>query len=211
MAGPGETRADILRALGTLSALLLELPTARIESIGNIVVTAYGESRTVFAVGNGGSAATASHLASDLGKNVLPAGRARLRVTSLTDNVPTITAIANDHGYENIFEEQVRTFGEAGDVLVAISASGASPNVLRAMQAARELGMVVVGLLGFDGGLALALADEYILVPSYDYGAVEDVHVVVCHAVTRYVRERLLSHVVTARGTGLLREAADGL
>lgn len=143
---------------------------------------------TVFFVGNGGSAATASHFANDLayGTNEyeLP-----FRVLSLTDNVPVLTALGNDYGYEEIFVRQLKVLGRSGDVLVAISASGNSPNLLRAMEHAKGAGIRTVALTAFDGGKMKPLADEGIHIPTEpkEYGPAEDAHMVLDHLVGAYL------------------------
>jgi D-sedoheptulose 7-phosphate isomerase len=151
---------------------------------------AYQEDRQVFIVGNGGSAATASHMATDLGKTVFgqkpdPQQR-RFRVMSLTDNVPMVTAIANDLGYEHIFTEQLAVFARPGDLLVVVTGSGNSANVVNVARKAREMGLRTAGMLGFAGGEVLSLLDTPLLVPDFNYGFVEDLHMVLDHLVTAY-------------------------
>ncbi len=155
---------------------------------------AYEDGSQVFVMGNGGSAATASHMAVDLGKTVLPAdsnGTRRFRVTSLTDNVPWMTAIANDLGYEHVFAEQLRNHISPGDVVVAITGSGNSPNIVEGVRVALEHGATTIGLLGFDGGAVKDLVDLYVLVRSDHYGFVEDVHSMLSHLVTAYFKARI--------------------
>jgi D-sedoheptulose 7-phosphate isomerase len=143
---------------------------------------------TVFFIGNGGSAATASHFANDLayGTNEY---QKPFRVLSLTDNVPVLTAIGNDNGYEEVFVRQLIVLGRPGDVLVAISASGNSPNLLRAIEYAKSVGIKAVALTAFDGGRMKQLADEGIHVPtgSKEYGPAEDAHMVLDHLVGAYL------------------------
>src|SRR5262245_6943316 len=152
--------------LDRLKAAIDQLPLDRIEAVGEILYRAYRHDKQVFIVGNGGSAATASHLACDLGKNTISATRRRFRVTSLNDNMPLVSALANDLGYEHVFSEQLKNLIRPGDVLISISGSGNSPNIIRAMQYARERAATNVALLGFDGGHALQLADEHVLIPA---------------------------------------------
>jgi D-sedoheptulose 7-phosphate isomerase len=156
---------------------------------------AYREGRQVFIIGNGGSAATASHMACDLGNWILPEeGREtgqRLRVMSLTDNVPWITALGNDRGYEHVFSEQLRSLARPQDLVIAISGSGNSPNVLEGIRAAKALGAKVVALLGFDGGKAKEMVDAYVHVESNHYGHVEDLHLVLNHLVSLYLKKEL--------------------
>jgi D-sedoheptulose 7-phosphate isomerase len=110
----------------------------------------------------------------------------RFRVMSLTDNIPLMTAIANDLGYEHVFTEQLVVFARAGDLLVVITGSGNSPNVVNAVRLAREMGLRTTGLLGFDGGEVVRLLDTPLLVPDFSYGFVEDLHMVLDHLVTAY-------------------------
>jgi D-sedoheptulose 7-phosphate isomerase len=141
---------------------------------------------TVFIAGNGGSAATASHWANDLGKATKVSGEPPIRVLSLSDNVSWFTALANDEGYERVFSGQLENFARPGDVLIVISASGNSPNLVNAVSLARERKMATVGLLGFDGGILKSLVDHCLLLASEKgaYGPVESAHSLVCHLVT---------------------------
>lgn len=167
------------------------LPLHRIERIGEILFGAYRHNKQVFVVGNGGSAATASHMACDLGKNTIGPNQRRFRIISLTDNTPLLTALANDVGYEHVFSEQLVNLVQPADVLIVISGSGRSPNILAAMRYARERAATVIGLLGSDGGPARELADELVLVPSEDYGVIEDLHMILNHVLVGYFRGRL--------------------
>jgi len=139
--------------------------------------------QTVFVIGNGGSAATASHIANDLGFGVRRHVENPLRVLSLTDNVPVLTALANDVGYEKIFTRQLQLYAKPGDKLIVISASGNSPNLIEATRWFKKSGGRVLGLLGFDGGEMLKLCDVAVLVvtPKGEYGPVEDVHMILDH------------------------------
>lgn len=142
---------------------------------------------TVFLAGNGGSAATASHWANDLGKATKRSGRAPVRVLSLSDNTSWFTALANDEGYEAVFAGQLDNFARAGDLFIALSASGNSSNVLRAIQVARERGVFTIGFAGFDGGRMKEMTDDLVLVPTEmgAYELVEDAHMALCHLLTR--------------------------
>jgi D-sedoheptulose 7-phosphate isomerase len=177
--------------LDRLRAAIDRLPVDRIEAIGEILYRAYRHDKQVFIVGNGGSAATASHLACDLGKNTISPNRQRFRVTSLNDNMSLVSAIANDLGYEHVFSEQLKNLIRPGDVLISITGSGNSLNIVNAMEYARERAATNVALLGFDGGRAIRLADEYVLIPVEDYGVIEDLHLVLDHILTEYFRARL--------------------
>ena len=150
------------------------------------VVAALREARDrgagIYVVGNGGSAAAASHFATDLAK----LGGAAMRVMSLTDNIPLLTALANDHGYQEVFERQLANLFAPGDVLVAISASGNSPNLIRAVESAKARGGTTVALVGFDGGVLRDAVDHALFVPSEfgRYGPAEDVHLILQHVIT---------------------------
>jgi D-sedoheptulose 7-phosphate isomerase len=156
---------------------------------------AFLQERTVFLAGNGGSAATASHFGQDLAKGTLPSMDAtrRFRVVPLTDNVGFITALANDEGYESIFEQQLRNLAREGDLLVAISGSGNSPNVLRAVEYAKSIGMKTIGVTGFDGGRLKSVADLGVHVPVDDMGMTEALHGVIFHAAMSRLRQRVAS------------------
>jgi D-sedoheptulose 7-phosphate isomerase len=158
---------------------------------------AYQDDRQMYIIGNGGSAATASHMACDLAKNVYPAASyvRRFRVTSLTDNVAIITAVANDCGYERIFSEQLTNLLQKDDLVVAISASGNSPNVVDALTLARARGARTAALLGFDGGVVKDMVDVALVVRSRDYGHVEDLHLVLNHLVAAWMRQLLCAAV----------------
>lgn len=182
----------ICNYLRELKAALDALDLEAVRRARDWIGQARDEGRQLFVCGNGGSAATASHLANDLGKGA-SYGRppaARFRVVALTDNIPWITALANDVGYESIFAEQLRNLGQKGDVLVAISGSGNSPNVLNAVEAAREQGMKSIGWCGFGGGKLAGRVDLPIVVDSRHMGRVEDIHAIVMHLVCYYFMER---------------------
>jgi D-sedoheptulose 7-phosphate isomerase len=174
-----------------LSKVIERMPLSVIDDMADLILRAYHERRTVFLYGNGGSAALASHCACDLGKGTSMVNRARLRVVSLTDNIPLITAWANDSAYENIFVEQLRNLMQPGDISFAISCSGNSPNVLNALRYSRDLGAVNVGISGFAGGRMTDLCHLCLVVPSENMQLIEDLHLAVSHAVFTAVRHRI--------------------
>lgn len=174
-------------------SVLAAIPIEAIERVVALILEAYIRGGHVYVVGNGGSATNATHFACDLSKATIVEGRARLRVTSLTDNVALLTAWANDTSYEKVFSEQLVNLLNRGDIVIAISASGNSPNVVSAIRAARLMGAATIGLVGFSGGKVLELADTVIHVPSDDYGVVEDCHSVLEHAITVSARKALLA------------------
>jgi D-sedoheptulose 7-phosphate isomerase len=176
--------------LDQLHAAVDALPKERMNAMGELLFRAYRNNKQVFVLGNGGSSSTASHMAADLAKNTIAPNMKRFRIVSLNDNAAIMTALANDLGYENVFSEQLTNLVQAGDVLVVVSASGISPNVLKAMHYARSRSATVVALLGFDGGTAAELADIPLIVPSDHYGVVEDVHLIINHILVDYFRTR---------------------
>ncbi len=153
----------------------------------------YESGRTVFVIGNGGSAANASHFAQDLAKGTLrdPAQVRRLRALSLTDNNSFMTALANDEGYESIFVQQLKTFARPGDLLIAISGSGNSANVLRAVEWARANGLVTVAFTGFDGGRLHPLVDIDVHVELPDMCVTEAIHGILFHFVAEEIKRRM--------------------
>lgn len=175
----------------SVEAVLKHLPFALIDRVTEALWRAYVESRTVYVFGNGGSAALASHCACDLGKGTVLNGNRRLRVIALTDNVPLMTAWANDASYDDIFAEQLMPFIHKADVALAISGSGNSPNVLKALQVAREAEAFTIGLTGFQGGKMRALCDLCVIVPSDNMQIIEDLHVSVSHSVFTALRSRM--------------------
>lgn len=174
-----------------LSSTIRNLPFDQIEQIAEILLCAYEQQRTIFIFGNGGSAALASHFACDLGKGAVNGSGKRFRVMALTDNVPLMTAWANDVHYEDIFSEQLANFAGPGDVAFAISGSGNSPNVLKALRTAREAGSVTTGLTGFSGGRMVSLCDACIVVPCDNMQIIEDLHLCVAHSLFTCVRAKL--------------------
>lgn len=174
-----------------LTQALEAIPRDLVVALGETLFRAYRDGKQVFILGNGGSSSTASHMAADLAKNTIAPNMKRFRVFSLNDNAAIMTALANDLGYDNVFLEQLTNLVQAGDVLIAVSASGNSPNVLKAMRYAQARSAEVVGLLGFDGGAAAALADIPLVVPSNHYGVVEDAHLILNHILVDYFQERL--------------------
>ena len=179
--------------LSRVQRMLAAIDPVVVERAAGLLLAAYDAGRTVFICGNGGSAATASHMAADLGKNTVAPARPRLRVLSLNDNMAWFSALANDLGYENVFVEQIANLLQPGDVLIALSASGNSPNVVRAAEFARAHGGHVLALVGFNGGRLLALADVAVHLRCDDYGPVEDGHLILNHVFTEILRHRIRS------------------
>ena len=182
------TAVDYLAKLATTLALV---PSEELDRAIELLLDARAAQRRIYVMGNGGSAATASHLVCDLVKTASVPGQQPLRVFALTDNVPLLTAWANDAAYERVFTEQIGALIEPGDVVIAISASGNSPNIVAGLAAAAAKGARTIGLVGFDGGAASHLADVVIHVPCDHYGLVEDTHAAIGHAITAAIRQHL--------------------
>jgi len=174
-----------------LRGVLDTIDADAVTRVIDLLWEAYRAGRRIFIIGNGGSAATASHMMCDLAKGCAAEGKPLVKAMSLTDNVSLLTAVGNDIAQERLFTEQLRVFLEAGDVVVAITASGNSPNILDAVRYAREHGARTVGFIGFGGGQLKALVDADVTVASRDYGHVEDVHGVLGHLVSQCLRERI--------------------
>lgn len=185
-----EYRSYTERALASVSE-------EEIERFIETLYDAYQRGVTVFVVGNGGSAANASHFAQDLAKGTCRdmSQEQRIRALSLTDNIAFISALGNDEGYDQIFVQQLRTFCRPGDLLVAISGSGNSPNVLRAIEYANDCGMKTVGVTGFSGGRLRELAHECVHVPLNDMCTSESIHSIVFHYTVLRLQEKMREEV----------------
>ena len=166
---------------------------AQITALVSILFDAYLENKTVFVIGNGGSAANASHFAQDLAKGTRVSfdHPKRIKAMSLTDNVAFITALGNDDGYDTIFEQQLRTYANAGDIVVAISGSGNSPNIIKAINWANENQLTTVGITGFDGGKLREINQFSVHVPLNDMCTSESVHTIILHYVALSLMEKL--------------------
>jgi D-sedoheptulose 7-phosphate isomerase len=186
-----------------LQRVVIGLSHHGINQIADILVNANESGRMVFLFGNGGSASLASHLACDLGKGTAYCnGGKRFRALALTDNLPTLTAWANDSSYEDVFSEQLRNFVQPHDIAFAISGSGNSKNVLNALQVAREVGATTVGISGFQGGKMKALCEICVVVPSDNMQIIEDVHLAMTHSIFRIVYSRMSRRTLMAACPG---------
>ena len=175
--------------LPAFEKMLHVLDQGAIERIARRLSEARDHGGTIYVAGNGGSAAIASHWVNDLGKATKRQDLPPVRVMSLSDNVSWLTALANDEGYERVFAGQLENFARPGDVLVVISSSGNSTNLVRAVEMARRQEVTTIGLLGFDGGVLKGLVDDFLLLATEKgaYGLVEPGHQMVCHILTACV------------------------
>lgn len=177
------------RYLTELAEMVRQMPRAQIWDVLHVLMDAWRNSNRVFLLGNGGSAATASHMANDLNKYTIVEGQPRFKALALSDNVPLMTAWGNDTSFENIFVEQMLNFLEPGDVVLGISGSGNSANILKTMQVAREQGAITVAFTGRDGGRLKHLVDYCICVPSDKIIQQEDGHMILDHLMASTLRQ----------------------
>jgi D-sedoheptulose 7-phosphate isomerase len=175
------------RHLELVAGLLQQVDLDAVERVVALLADARERDATIFVAGNGGSAATASHWTTDVAKATRCADRSHIRAVCLSDNVPWLTALANDEGFDRIFAGQLECLGRPGDVLVVISASGNSPNLVRAVEVAHERDLHTVAVLGFDGGVLRGLVRHVLLLPTEtgEYALAEDGHAILCHALTK--------------------------
>lgn len=178
--------------LAEITRCLASLDKEKVELVIDVLVAAYKKDRKVFILGNGGAASTASHMACDLGKGTLQRvydnSERRFRVISLTDNVAIMTAFANDLSFDDIFVQQLRNLVETDDIVIALSGSGNSPNVVKAVEYAKSCGAVTIGILGFKtGGKLGKIVDYSIITDSTHYGPIEDIQSVINHMIAAWI------------------------
>lgn len=178
-----------------LSEILGNLDFQAIDKVIELILTARANEKNIFLVGNGGSASTSSHICEDLSMGTYIDGKPPFRAISLTDNTAYITALGNDEGYENTFVGQIRTLFNPGDVVVGISASGNSPNVINALEYANNNRGISIALVGFDGGKMKDISKYCIHIKTMkgEYGPVEDLHLILGHIICTYLKFRLMN------------------
>ncbi len=179
--------------LTELKETLEKIDKDKIQKLINKILEVRDKGGTIFIIGNGGSAVNASHWACDLNKGTLKrfydSNHKRLKVVSLTDNVATLTALANDLTYDEIFSQQLRNLVNSGDLLIAMSGSGNTRNILNAIELAKKSGAYVFSILGFDGGEAAHMSHDSIIIPSKNYGVIEDIHLSIGHIITASIKK----------------------
>ena len=173
------------------------LDQAALRRAGELVGEVISKGGTIYSCGNGGSAAIANHLACDCLKGIRAGTAIRPRVCSLSTTVELITAIANDISYDDVFSYQLDSLGQPGDLLIAISSSGSSPNIVKALKLAKEKGLKTLAFTGFGGGESAKVADVSLHVHAENYGVVEDVHQSLMHLLAQYTRHRNLTDPAT--------------
>jgi len=174
-----------------LKAVLDSVNVDDVVSCMSILSDAYDRDATVFICGNGGSWTTATHWVCDFTKGATSPGKRRFRMLAPGDNMAMLTAYANDVSYDAVFAEPLRAYARKDDVVILITASGNSPNILQAATAARELGVKTIGLIGFGGGKLAAMCDQCVVVASREYGPVEDLHLVLDHILSTFLKEHI--------------------
>ncbi|MDR4498277.1 MAG: SIS domain-containing protein [Candidatus Scalindua sp.] len=179
--------------LDDLQDTLRNIDLQNVERIVNAILAAYENEKQIFIMGNGGSGSTASHFACDINKGVTFGLEKRFKVISLSDNIPTMLAYANDSSYDDIFIEQLKNFLNPGDVVIGISGSGNSINVIRAIQYANEKGIETIAFTGFDGGEIAKIAKTSFVVPVNDMQKVEDGHLILAHIIMQILVKKLRS------------------
>lgn len=180
---PDDRSSSLHAHFGRTAELLQAIDLGQLQRIEELLATARAERRRVFTFGNGGSAALAMHFATDLSL-IPPVGGAQFDVVCISANLPLVSALANDIGFEAVFARQLAAQARAGDLVMGISASGNSPNCVAALRQAREIGVVTASMLAFDGGEMRSLSDACLHVPIDDYRLAESVHLVACHALS---------------------------
>ena len=188
---------DVSPFLTRVSEELARIDPAEVRALADAIFDCYKHRRTVYVIGNGGSGSNASHFCEDLGKGTITRddydndAKQRLRILSLTDNTPYILAWGNDEGFDRVFVEQLKNLGNPGDLLVAISGSGNSPNILRAVEWANRHDLRTFGCTGFSGGKLRTLAHQNLHVPLDDMGIVESIHLTAFHWVVDNLHARI--------------------
>ena len=203
-------RSAVHSYLSSVARALASVSEEEVAALAQLLLEARRRRGTLYLLGNGGSAATASHAASDLAKTATPPGARPLRAVNLADNVALLTAWANDTCYEDVFAAQIEQTVRAGDIVLGLSGSGDSENVLRAMEAGRRRGATAIGLAGFAGGRLRQVADRCLVVEADWHGVIEDVHLSIMHALTEALRRDPAGLGITAEAAASPVRGGDG-
>ncbi len=180
---------QVVNYLSSLQQTMNELPKENIVAVIELLQAARLDGRQIFIMGNGGSASTATHFVCDLAKNTRKTGLPHFKVIGLTDNMALFSAYANDEGYESVFSQQLANLVKPGDIVIGISASGNSKNVLNAIELAKSLNATAVGFTGFDGGQLCSMVDLSIHVNSNIIEHVEDIHLMLEHMIVKAIKD----------------------
>lgn len=182
---------QIIDYIEDLKNIMDSFPVDELDEIINVIIKTYDAGKKFFVMGNGGSASTASHFACDINKGVGSRLNRRIKVICLNDNIPVMLAYANDVSFEDIFVEQLKNFVEKGDLIIAISASGRSKNILKAVKFANSHGAITVGLTGGDGGGLARMSNYSVIVKSHDTQKIEDGHMIITHILMQVLSKKL--------------------
>ncbi|MFA5851098.1 MAG: SIS domain-containing protein [Spirochaetales bacterium] len=172
-----------------LAKALAAIGPAEFEAVARALEEAIAQKKQVFVLGNGGSAAAATHWVCDFNKGTMIPGFPRARFVSLSDNLSTFTALANDLSYSDVFIEQLKNFLEPGDVVLGLSVSGNSENIVKALSYARQSGASAIAIVGDYGGRMLSIAQLSICIHSRNFGIVEDIHIILSHSISQHIRK----------------------
>lgn len=183
-----------------LKVTLDQISMSAVEQVIDVLHEARLKGRKIFIMGNGGSASTASHFSCDLGKNTRMPGMPNFRVIGLADNMAIFSALANDEGYNSVFSQQLASLVEKNDIVIGISASGKSPNVLNAIRVASDAGAKTIGFTGYDGGQLAKMVEINLHVPSFCIEHVEDIHLMLEHLISKALKEK--AGLVEMEGAG---------
>jgi D-sedoheptulose 7-phosphate isomerase len=178
----------ITKYLDDLKGIINSIEPGDLEEVIEVIKKTREEDKRIFVFGNGGSAATASHFAADFGKNAFKGDTNRFKIISLSNNISSITACGNDIGFETVFEEQLKNLMHDGDLIMCISASGNSPNIIKAVEYAKSRNGYIIGLTGFDGGKVREISDININIDSDSYEQIEDMHLVIAHIIVYWFK-----------------------
>ena len=181
--------------INQLDEVLRNIDHDDFEKFVSLITDAYENGRMIFVIGNGGSAACATHWVCDFNKGVNVSGSPRAKVVSLSDNTGIVSAIGNDISYDDIFSYQLANFASEGDLVIALSVSGKSPNLLNGLKMAREKGCRTASVIGDYNGSLKNLSDVCIVIPSKNYGVVEDIHLIINHIITQYLKSRNMERI----------------
>ena len=184
-----------LSYLKSLKDCIDEIDLDCLQRVIESIYIAYQNKRQIFIMGNGGSASTASHFVCDLAKGTIVDNQTRMKVISLNDNTAMLSALANDCGYEEVFVEQLRNLLSPKDVVIVITGSGNSPNIIKAVNYAKQHNAITIGLIGFGGGDLAQIVDEQITISSENYGHCEDIHLALAHTISQAIRQLSLEKV----------------
>lgn len=186
-----QSRYYIEKYLKDMNFIISHINKEEIITVIDILHKARDTNKTIYIMGNGGSASNASHFINGLSQGATVDGKPRFRAIALTDNIPNLLAYGNDYGYENVFVEQLKNLLNEGDIVIGISGSGKSPNIIRAIEYANNHKAITLGFIGFDGGILKSLVNHAVHIPSFYMEHIEDVHLMISHLISSFFKEEV--------------------